>query len=84
MPGPVPPVSLSPCCPPLLPCCAPAAPGCPLACSDQTRTYWFNPASLESEVEYALVGAVLGLAIYNGGWAPPREVRSTGRGLVGS
>ncbi|KAL4425546.1 hypothetical protein ABPG75_009562 [Micractinium tetrahymenae] len=33
---------------------------------EQTRTYWFNPASLETEVEYALVGAVLGLAIYNG------------------
>lgn len=33
----------------------------------QTRTYWFNPASLESEIEFALVGAVLGLAIYNGG-----------------
>lgn len=35
-------------------------------CSELTRTWWFNPASLESEVEYALVGAVLGLAIYNG------------------
>ena len=39
-------------------------------CSDATRTYWFNPASLvldgELEVEYALVGALLGLAIYNG------------------
>ncbi|PSC76156.1 ubiquitin-ligase E3 [Micractinium conductrix] len=33
---------------------------------EQTRTYWFNAASLEAEVEYALVGAVLGLAIYNG------------------
>ncbi|KAI3438759.1 hypothetical protein D9Q98_001177 [Chlorella vulgaris] len=32
---------------------------------DLTRTYFFNPASLESETEYALVGAVLGLAIYN-------------------
>lgn len=32
---------------------------------DATRTYWFNPASMESEVEYALVGALLGLAIYN-------------------
>ena len=47
-------------------------PGAPpaIACSDDTRTYWFNPASLvlggELEVEYALVGALLGLAIYNG------------------
>ena len=39
-----------------------------LPCSEATRTYWFNPASLEAEIEYALVGAVLGLAIYNGGW----------------
>lgn len=31
-----------------------------------TRQYWFNPASLESETEFALVGALLGLAIYNG------------------
>lgn len=34
--------------------------------SEATRTFWFNPASLEAEIEYALVGAVLGLAIYNG------------------
>lgn len=34
---------------------------------EHTRTYWFNPASLEAEIEFALVGAILGLAIYNGG-----------------
>lgn len=49
-------------------------PGPPPTCSEETRTYWFNPASLETEVEYALVGAVLGLAIYNGAFpaVPPR------------
>ena len=48
----------------------PCPPAPTLLCSDATRTYWFNPASLvlggELEVEYALVGALLGLAIYNG------------------
>lgn len=34
--------------------------------SETHRTFWFNPSTLESEIEYALVGAVLGLAIYNG------------------
>jgi ubiquitin-protein ligase E3 A len=33
---------------------------------EQTRMYWFNSASLESESEFGLVGALLGLAIYNG------------------
>ncbi|EFN57786.1 hypothetical protein CHLNCDRAFT_21324 [Chlorella variabilis] len=33
--------------------------------NELTRTHWFSPASLEAEDEYALVGAVLGLAIYN-------------------
>ena len=33
---------------------------------EETRDYWFNPASLESSVEFQLVGIVLGLAIYNG------------------
>lgn len=45
---------------------APCATRCAVR-SEATRTHWFNAASLESEVEYALVGAVLGLAIYNGG-----------------
>lgn len=30
-----------------------------------TRTHWFNMASLESEHEYEMVGALMGLAIYN-------------------
>eukprot|EP00891_Asterochloris_glomerata_P000940 jgi/Astpho2/940/e_gw1.00016.169.1_t len=30
-----------------------------------TRTYWFNPSTLEPEDEFMLVGLVLGLAIYN-------------------
>ncbi|KAG2493890.1 hypothetical protein HYH03_007827 [Edaphochlamys debaryana] len=35
--------------------------------SDETRTYWFNVAALpDSAPEYRLVGALLGLAIYNG------------------
>jgi len=34
--------------------------------SEETRTFWFNPSSLESGVEFQLVGVVLGLAIYNG------------------
>ena len=29
-------------------------------------TYWFNPASLDAAIEFQLVGALLGLAIYNG------------------
>lgn len=36
---------------------------------EHTRTYWFPagpPPDAEMEVEYALVGAILGLAIYNG------------------
>lgn len=35
---------------PALPLCRP-----PAARSDQTRTYWFNAASLEAEIEFALV-----------------------------
>ena len=31
----------------------------------ESRTYWFNPASLEGDDEFMLVGLVLGLAIYN-------------------
>lgn len=32
---------------------------------EETRSYWINPASLEAVTEFALVGALLGLAIYN-------------------
>ena len=32
---------------------------------ESTRTFWFNASSLETESEFALVGALLGLAIYN-------------------
>lgn len=32
----------------------------------ESRTYWFNPCTLEAEAEFLLVGLVLGLAIYNG------------------
>lgn len=34
-------------------------------CSEETRTFWFNPASFEASGEFQLVGIVLGLAIYN-------------------
>ena len=33
--------------------------------AQETRTYWFNPSTLEAETEFMLVGLVLGLAIYN-------------------
>ncbi len=33
--------------------------------TQETRTYWFNPSTLEAETEFMLVGLVLGLAIYN-------------------
>ena len=33
---------------------------------EEMRDFWFSPASLESSVEFQLVGIVLGLAIYNG------------------
>ncbi len=32
----------------------------------ESRTYWFNPTTLEAEAEFLLLGLVLGLAIYNG------------------
>ncbi|EIE25572.1 HECT-domain-containing protein [Coccomyxa subellipsoidea C-169] len=32
----------------------------------ESRTYWFNPSTLEAEDEFMLIGLVLGLAIYNG------------------
>jgi hypothetical protein len=44
-------------------------PVAPHPSSDLTRTDWFSLASLEADVEYALVGALLGLAIYNSGEA---------------
>ncbi|KAK9818463.1 hypothetical protein WJX74_005654 [Apatococcus lobatus] len=31
----------------------------------ESRTYWFNPATLEAEDEFMLIGLVLSLAIYN-------------------
>jgi alpha-tubulin suppressor-like RCC1 family protein len=31
----------------------------------ETRTYWFNGQSLESEAEFMLIGLIVGLAIYN-------------------
>ena len=31
----------------------------------ESRTYWFNAASLEADEEFMLIGLVLGLAIYN-------------------
>ncbi len=34
--------------------------------TQESRTYWFNPCTLEAEAEFLLVGLVLGLAIYNG------------------
>ncbi|XP_057696873.1 ubiquitin-protein ligase E3A [Corythoichthys intestinalis] len=32
---------------------------------DDTKLFWFNSSSLETEAQYTLVGIVLGLAIYN-------------------
>ena len=31
----------------------------------ESRTYWFNAASIETDEEFMLIGLVLGLAIYN-------------------
>ncbi|UYV60364.1 UBE3A [Cordylochernes scorpioides] len=31
----------------------------------ETRTYWFNPTSFESDAQFTLIGIILGLAIYN-------------------
>lgn len=36
-----------------------------IACVQESRTYWFNAASLEADEEFMLIGLVLGLAIYN-------------------
>ena len=35
------------------------------AMTQESRTYWFNPATLEAEDEFMLIGLVLSLAIYN-------------------
>jgi len=32
---------------------------------EKTRSYWFNSASLDTRLEYELIGTILGLAIYN-------------------
>eukprot|EP00803_Ostreobium_quekettii_P007034 evm.model.scf_2582.1 EVM.evm.TU.scf_2582.1 scf_2582:2859-15247(+) len=37
-----------------------------LAYQPESRTYWFNPMSLEHEDEFLLIGLVVGLAVYNG------------------
>ncbi|CAD7697676.1 unnamed protein product [Ostreobium quekettii] len=37
-----------------------------LAYQPESRTYWFNPVSLEHEDEFLLIGLVVGLAVYNG------------------
>ncbi|KAJ4457650.1 putative Ubiquitin-protein ligase E3A [Paratrimastix pyriformis] len=34
--------------------------------AEETRLFWFNPDTLELDGEYKLIGAILGLAIYNG------------------
>lgn len=33
--------------------------------AQESGTYWFNPATLEAEDEFMLIGLVLSLAIYN-------------------
>ena len=66
-------------------------------CPDPARAIWLSPDSLEGEPEFALVGALLGLAIYNGvlldvhlpgvlykallGGTPELKVRRRERGL---
>lgn len=32
---------------------------------ENTKLFWFNPSSLETEGQFTLIGIVLGLAIYN-------------------
>ena len=34
--------------------------------NEQARHFWFNWLSMESQSEFRLIGAVIGLAIYNG------------------
>lgn len=31
----------------------------------ETRNFWFNPTSFESDAQFTLIGIMLGLAIYN-------------------
>lgn len=33
--------------------------------NQDTRMYWFNPTSFESDAQFTLIGIILGLAIYN-------------------
>ena len=33
--------------------------------NEETRQFWFNPLSFETESQFTLIGIVLGLAIYN-------------------
>lgn len=33
--------------------------------NEETRTYWFNPDTLESRIKFELIGFILGLALYN-------------------
>lgn len=33
---------------------------------DKTRQYWFNANSFEANIQFELVGTVIGLAVYNG------------------
>ena len=35
------------------------------AFNSETRNFWFNPTSFESDAQFTLVGIMLGLAIYN-------------------
>ncbi|KAJ9588949.1 hypothetical protein L9F63_017744 [Diploptera punctata] len=32
---------------------------------NETKTFWFNPTSFESDAQFTLIGIILGLAIYN-------------------
>jgi len=33
--------------------------------SEETGTYWFNPNSFETDLQFLLIGILVGLAIYN-------------------
>jgi ubiquitin-protein ligase E3 A len=35
------------------------------AFNSDTRNFWFNPTSFESDAQFTLIGIMLGLAIYN-------------------
>jgi hypothetical protein len=32
---------------------------------EESNVYWFNPASIDNDEDFYLVGAIIGLAIYN-------------------